>query len=364
MDAGLEKRLNEINTKAVIRKIDIPEGNNEQEIWEIFEIVYNTLEEDDEIIFDITHSFRYIPMLFMVLIGYARLLKKISVAGIYYGAFEVLGGYNQVKEMHEEKREAPIFDLTSFEQLIEWTEAAQNFIKNGIADDFARLAREKINPVLKDSHGKDQAASDMRNIIINIEKISRNIFVNRGADIINFNYDHIKKPLQSLQENDIFIKPMKPLMAVIEKKIDTFAQNDIENGFRAVEWSVEHGLYQQAVTMLQENTFTMILARENMEWGLEKNRHAISKAFKIKALKMENPDFTDDEERQLVARLLKNPVVIECHGLFERLTRLRNDLNHGGYLTEKNKKAKSSESIRDQFQTIYSAIKDVLKWDD
>ena len=212
----------------------------------------------------------------MVLIGYARLLNKISVKGIYYGAFEVLGSFDSVKKIPENKRIAPIFDLTSFEQLIEWTEAVQNFVQNGIAADFAALANKTLNPVLKDSHGKDKAASAMRDIVTGIGKISRNILVNRGADIIKFDYENIKQPLQSLQQDDIFIKPLIPLMSVIAQKIDVFAKDDIKNGFRAVEWSVEHGLCQQAVTMLQENIVTYILAEEKMEWGLEKNRNAVS----------------------------------------------------------------------------------------
>ena len=32
-----------------------------------------------------------------------------------------------------------------------------------------------------------------------------------------------------------------------------FAREDINNGFRAVDWCVSHGMIQQAITMLQEN---------------------------------------------------------------------------------------------------------------
>ncbi|MEA1969253.1 MAG: TM1812 family CRISPR-associated protein, partial [Thermodesulfobacteriota bacterium] len=229
------------------------------------------------------------------------------------------------------------------------------------AADFATLAKKEINPVLKDSHGKDKAASAIRDIVTGIEKISRNILVNRGADIIKFDYENIKKPLQSLQQDDIFIKPLGPLMSVIEKKIDVFAKDDIKNGFRAVEWSVEHGLYQQAVTMLQENIVTCILAEEKMDWGLEKNRNAVSKAIKIVSEKIEEWKVDDEEERLLIEKILDNHVVVELCGAFESLRHLRNDVNHGGYITEENKMAKSSQSILDRFKKSYSEIKQKMK---
>ncbi|MDY0223496.1 MAG: TM1812 family CRISPR-associated protein [Desulfobacterium sp.] len=120
---------------------------------------------------DITYGFRSLPVLLMTLIGYSRLLKNISVSGIYYGAFEVLGNYTSASEIPEEKRIAPIFDLTSFEQIIEWTQATQSFVKNGAAKDLELLANRQINPVLTDSQGADPAAKTMGVIVKGIENI-------------------------------------------------------------------------------------------------------------------------------------------------------------------------------------------------
>ena len=49
--------------QAEVQRIFIPKGQSEQEIWEIFQIVYDRLKSGDEVIFDITHAFRSIPML-------------------------------------------------------------------------------------------------------------------------------------------------------------------------------------------------------------------------------------------------------------------------------------------------------------
>lgn len=73
-----------------IRNIMIPEGNSEKELWDIFNIIYNSIDENDELIFDITHSFRFMPMLAFLVLNYARAVKNCRINAVYYGGFEVL----------------------------------------------------------------------------------------------------------------------------------------------------------------------------------------------------------------------------------------------------------------------------------
>ena len=96
-------------------------------------------------------------------------------------------------------------------------------------------------------------------IVKGMKETGLNILVNRGADILGYNYEKIKSALHSLKDDEIFIKPLIPLVSEIEDKVDVFARNDIANGFRAVDWCVSHGLVQQAITMLFENLITHIL---------------------------------------------------------------------------------------------------------
>ena len=79
---GLEKRLKLLGDKITINLVEIPEGISEQEICSIFNIVYNNIMDNDEIIFDITHAFRSLPMLAIIILGYAKILKNITIKGI------------------------------------------------------------------------------------------------------------------------------------------------------------------------------------------------------------------------------------------------------------------------------------------
>ncbi|MBF0230061.1 MAG: TIGR02221 family CRISPR-associated protein [Desulfamplus sp.] len=367
VNTGLGKSLENMKLNASVKRYDIPVGNSEDEIWQIFQTVYDSLKENEEIIFDITHSFRSIPMLFMVLVGYARLIKNISVKAIYYGAFEVLGHPSEVeKKIPEDERVAPIFDLTSFEKLIEWTEATQSFVKNGSAAELASLANKDIGLVMRGNSYKEEkaVAEEIRYIVNGINKISQNIMVNRGAEIIKYDYGWLKDKLETVQRSDIFIKPLAPLMKVIEKKIDGFVKDDVNNGFKAVQWALEHGLYQQGITMLQENIITLILAKENLDWGLKENRSAASAAFNRTADKKKTEDNAgqenDEKDKEafenMVKQLQQNQLVIDFAGVFESLRNISNDVNHGGFLTEIDKKSNNAQSIKDRFKKAYSEI--------
>ena len=101
---GLKKVLEKNKFPFEVKDIKIPNGDYEEEIWEIFESVYNVLKDGDEVYFDITHAFRSIPMLVMVLINYAKFLKNIKVKSITYGNWEARDSENF----------APIMDLITF----------------------------------------------------------------------------------------------------------------------------------------------------------------------------------------------------------------------------------------------------------
>jgi len=358
-NSGLDRCLKNLGLSASVRRYDIPEGKDEAEIWTIFEQVFETLDSGDEIIFDITHGFRSIPMLFMSLIGYARLLKNITVLGIYYGAFESLGQYQEVKKIAPDHRIAPIFDLTSFEQLIQWTEATQSFVKNGSAREFKKLADQGVNPVLQDSRGKDRVAAAIRDLANRMDHITRNLLLNRGAEIIEYDYDSVQELLSFLEKADIFIRPFPPLMKEIQQKIIGFSKNDIHNGFTAVDWCLHHGLYQQAITMLRENIFTLILSSEKLDWGIEANRNAAGYALKLASHKEKSYE-GDPAEEPLVRRLTENSIVQIVASDLESLSKIRNDVNHGGYLTEQNKKAKTTNRILNQFVKIRESVRQKL----
>ena len=88
------------------------------------------LEENDEIILDITHAFRSIPLLIFIVAAYLRQVKNVKLKHIIYGAFEA---------RDTETDQTPIFDLTPFVELLDWMNAVNIFQNSGDARPIARL---------------------------------------------------------------------------------------------------------------------------------------------------------------------------------------------------------------------------------
>ena len=336
---GLENRLKKLNYNLTIKDISIPPGNNEKELWQIFEIIFNTFKEKDELIIDITHSFRFLPMLLTVMLNYTRQIKNIKINGVYYAAFETLGPINEVLQWKIEDRKTPIFDVTSLVKLQEWTLATYDYTANANIKSLNKLVRDEIKTILYNAKSLGQSEILLRETIPLLEQVSLNISLCRGNDIMKFNYIELLTNLKKLKESDLIIKPIKMLIDVIEKKINKFSDDDITNGIAAVKWALDHKLYQQAITILQEVIITKILNDLGLDPSELVNREIVSGAIKIKSQNIKEDKWhkKNADNKPLTKKILNHLFVDKIKGNFEKLTSIRNDVNHAGFIeTHKN----------------------------
>ena len=108
----------------------IPNGKSTAELWQIFDVYADAVDDRDEIILDITHGFRSLPVLALPAIAYLQQVKNAVFKHILYGAFEA---------QNKKKNETPIFDLTPFVSLLDWTNAVNVFQHSGDARPLAKL---------------------------------------------------------------------------------------------------------------------------------------------------------------------------------------------------------------------------------
>ena len=113
-------------------------GLNEKEIKDNIENVLgivNDVEIGDEIIVDITHSFRSLPLIIMTLLFYLKTVynPKVNISHIYYGMLEV----------SKELGYAPIVDLKQVLEVTDWTLGAYSFHEFGISRQICKLIKDK-----------------------------------------------------------------------------------------------------------------------------------------------------------------------------------------------------------------------------
>lgn len=349
LNIGLKNRLNNLKLKCKINPIPIKEGFNENEIWDTFQIIYDTFKNGEEVIVDITHSFRFLPMLLTTLLNYAKYQKNIIIKGIYYAAFESLGTPNDIRNLPVEKRIVPIFDLTSLSRLQDWTVASFDFINNANVSRLRQLIHnEKYNETTNYLPNK---------VVTDLEKLIHNISFCRGNELLNSKFDELKNSIMELKNLSTLPKPFSLLIDELYKKVKNFNNNLPDLTIGIAEWCYYHNYFQQLVTLLQEFTITLIINDCDLDLTNRDYRRITSQAFRIKAENINENDWEEPSRNnpELVNKILENRFLKKLSDSFQTLTELRNDINHSGFTSNARNVAKLKskiEKIIDNYRTI------------
>lgn len=72
-----------------IHRVPISLGEGESHLWDLFDRLTEVVDSGDNVAFDITHSFRFMPFLLFLAAAYLREARKVCIDAIYYGAYEM-----------------------------------------------------------------------------------------------------------------------------------------------------------------------------------------------------------------------------------------------------------------------------------
>ena len=343
---GLKDILTLLNLPIQTIELPIPDGKHEDEMWQIFTSIYEKLEQGDELYIDLTHSFRYLPMLLLVLVDYARFLKNVVVKSMTYGNWEA-------RNLATNK--APIVNLMPIIALQNWTSAASEFVKNGNADAILQATNEGLRDLLRAGNRDKQ--------IIELNKASKNLnnWVNqirtcRGKGIMSSQEFNILQTRLNNSDKNI----LKPLTPILNRITQSFNDNGfiegnsgIANAYAAAKWCVEMKLWQSAITILEEAIITLVCDKVGLTHDSIPNRELVSSALHIKSndIPQEKWKIKDGEEENLKivlsTDLFENKEFLKE---YQKIKDLRNDFNHSGM----RQTCKSAQSV-------INSIKDLVE---
>lgn len=350
--AGLEPTLNQMNLPFPVVPVDISEGGDEEAIWSVFRSIYKQIHEGDRLYIDITHSFRYLPMLLLVLTNYAKELKGAEVVSITYGNLDA----------------KQLVDLGALIELQDWTVAAGEFLRNGRASGLAELTKERVTPILKATKGKSEPAKALRDLVNKLTTVSQSLTTIRGKEILSGEiFEELDECTHGLDAG--LITPMGPLIDKIKDSFRDFdTKSSVSNGFVAARWCYRMQLYQQSITILQETMKAYVAASHGYPSDEEHYTELAAKAFHITKgsipkdkwqLGESDPtDRTDREARaEVVRQFLADPVVRELSQLYTEIGQLRNDFNHAGF----RRNAVNGRDIPDRIEELIKRTEEVLR---
>jgi CRISPR-associated DxTHG motif protein len=300
-----------------VEGINIPDGKSEEELWEIFAAISKAVQEGDEIVFDITHGFRSLPMIALLTIAYLKQVKGVKVQHVVYGVYE------------KGKHEAPILDLTPFANLLDWLAAAKMFMATGDSSELGQLIQEIQNDAYRnrEAYGENLPRA-LKNFGMALEEVSNDLLLARVPNLPKSVSNLIEKQKRASAEVSDWTPPLTLLLDKIADAYEPFQDDSLPTQAALIRWYLDHNHIVQAVT----------LARE---W-------VVSDYARQKSLSR------DDAEDELNQRA-NNQESDELVQLWSSIRNIRNDLAHCGFGRAEGQ-VLSATSIRQNAEEVVKQI--------
>lgn len=341
---GLRPFLEAQFPDAQLVPVIIPTARSESEVKEIFRLMYQSIEEDDAITFDVTHGFRTMPLLFSPLLDFARETKHITVDAMYYGAYE----------SRNEEGVAPIFDVTNYFNIPELVTATHCFNSFGNGKQLQRITRD-LNRKAQKENVLDDTYQLAYNTADSMENFASTIRTNRGS-----NHKDFKKSIMVAQErvklNRERLKrktteDFSPMNMLLLNALDATKAFDektmFHTGLESVKWCIDKGLVQQGYTDLMESIITYTC--KNFGYGERIDDYIREKVVAVALNSFKGVPLDSEkaarsaaiEESKKYAKKLSNVdrenfndivsgVSLELVGLVQKVEEYRSDINEFG----------------------------------
>lgn len=343
----LKEQLIALREKVYFSWIPVPilGATKTKEIWEDFKTVFDVLRPEDEVIFDITHSFRHQPMMALLILHFARITKNIMVRGIYYGnIYEV---------------PAQVVDLTSFADLQDWIINVYAFTEMGRAEPFNEWVRNKKRMAAR-TKGQGQAIEPIQKMARSWVEFTTALQACRGP-LVRDKAVSARRILEDFKDQAEALPDFQPINILLDRvnrELQPMEEDDvIQAGFAAIDWCKRHGLVQQTFTLLYELVITAVCEREGYDKQRVHDREDVARHLHYASkLKDKRPMDSSSESynMELVNRLLQYPEMVKR---FHDIANYRNDFNHAGWRSD----AKEAKTIMNFLDNHYEEVCDAIR---
>jgi len=316
------KSFQEIVPKA--NDINIPSGQSEDELWQIFEAVVKSVEHGETIILDVTHSFRSIP-LFVFLAGiYLQKAKNVTIAGVYYGAYE------------RNRERSPIFDLTPTLKFAEWLTATDKFLNTGSAKELGQLLSTIQQDFYRQGRQKEESINpkSLKSFGDRIQAISDSIELVRPLKLMEETALLEKIPYNTLQQEvGTFAQPFSLLLNRIQADYSQFSlpkprtappKETLDKQFDLLRWYIRNSLSTQAILLSREWVVSALCVRLERDYLKKDERKIVEDNLNSLVESMKSK--VNDPTPNILEKAAPN--LNQLSKLWSQLRDMRNDLAH------------------------------------
>jgi len=350
--AALGERLGER-----LQPVPIPRGRSEEELWAIFDALTGAVDEGETVLFDITNSFRSIPLLVFLAAAYLRTARQVRLRGVIYGAFEARDATNR----------SPVFDLTPFVGLLDWLTATNQFIYTGDARYLAHLLEKE---------GQSRRSNALRQAGESLRDLSLAMMLCRPLEVMGRAGGLGRALARAQAALAQGARPFGLLAGRVEREYaaralpEPTAGQNVEASLRhqldLIRWYLDNNQVIQAMTLAREWVVTAVGWRLGRGFVLSPPaRKALERGLNgLIRVGREGKDgtvFTGADLNDEGQILWNWPEREALRDLWAHLPNVRNELNHAGMRTSRMKAAKiarqAGQEIRPRLEALAQSWK-------
>ena len=345
---------NLLDNQTEVIPVTIPEGESENQLWQIFNTVVNEIQDGDRVLFDITHGFRSLPFLTFLALAYVRNVKSnVEIERVVYGAYEAVERDNPCK---------PVFDLTPFIGLLDWIGAVSVFQQTGNAQPIANLVADAQNLPYKLGLSGN-LPTHLKNMAGRLGDLSDALLTNRILAAQAAAAELITQLDEAKQEVANWVQPFDVLLDQMQGTYQPIALQNPETPekrwesligqYQQIRWYIQNQQYLQAITLAREWLISWGCYQLNKNWISKSERYEVE-------LMLGECGRAKREKRDLPNRPISNVK----HGaksikLFNDLHDLRNDLAHCGMRPYPRRANQAITQVKNIVEGLNDFIRDI-----
>lgn len=319
----------ELADKVALTPVDIPSGKSEAELWQIFGTLADCLNEGDAVAFDVTHAFRSIPLLSLLVAAYLRVAKSVCLQHLFYGAFEARQPASAPPQPTDR---APVFDLSPFLTLLDWVTATDKFVKSGDGRELAELLQAAHRLPWTAAASPDPAALPrfLQGLGSSLNTLSQALLLARPCEIARNATALVQRLKDAGPEAAQWARPFTVLLERTRTAYEPFTDNTLASQRDLVRWYIEHGYLFQGVALAREwvVSWTCACLGQDQITDREEVEEALNQAARRKrggSMPEPSPLLADLEA------LPDKPLLLET---WDSVNDLRNDIAHCGHRSQ------------------------------
>lgn len=147
-------------SEQILEDDSITTNQNTEQQWEWFDSLQRLINDGDEVVFDFTHGFRSVPIIFSTAISFLQRVKRFQLLNAYYGYM-----------VDRAAGTGEIIDMAKFYRINEWADGVSRLVDMADASKLAELAEEGKADGFAALNDKNltQALRELTNLIKNID---------------------------------------------------------------------------------------------------------------------------------------------------------------------------------------------------